>query len=47
MGEPVAEQDYGTKPVVALRPTPFHTGTVRRMASEWWFGWGGYVVPDV
>ena len=34
-------------PVGALRGTPFHRGTADRMASTWWFGWGGYVVPDV
>ena len=40
-------QDWETTPGGALRGTPFHRGTVRRMASTWWFGWGGYVVPDV
>ena len=34
-------------PAGALRGTPFHRSTVDRMASTWWFGWGGYVVPDV
>ena len=30
-----------------MRGTPFHAGTEPRTASPWWFGWGGYVVPDV
>lgn len=30
-----------------VRSTPFSASTLRRMASPWWFGWGGYVVPDV
>lgn len=30
-----------------LRGTPFHGSTAPRIASTWWFGWGGYVVPDV
>ncbi|MCY4663883.1 MAG: aminomethyltransferase family protein [Acidimicrobiaceae bacterium] len=36
-----------TRPAGALRGTPFNGSTVPRMASTWWFGWGGYVVPDV
>ena len=31
----------------ALRGTPFHGSTAARTASTWWFGWGGYAVPDV
>lgn len=47
MGEPVTGRRFGPVPADALRGTPFHRGTVARMASTWWFGWGGYVVPDV
>ena len=47
MGEPVRGQGGQAGPAGALRGTPFHRGTVARMASTWWFGWGGYVVPDV
>lgn len=47
MGESMTGQDGGTRPADALRGTPFHHSTVARMASTWWFGWGGYVVPDV
>ncbi|MCY3617483.1 MAG: aminomethyl transferase family protein [Acidimicrobiaceae bacterium] len=31
----------------AFRGTPFHESTSARCESPWWFGWGGYVVPDV
>ncbi len=27
--------------------TPFHASTAARVNSTWWYGWGGYVVPDV
>ena len=27
--------------------TPFHTSTAARNHTTWWYGWGGYVVPDV
>lgn len=47
MSEPVTGQGCEPVPADALRGTPFHRGTVARMASTWWFGWGGYVVPDV
>lgn len=47
MSEPVTGQGCEPVPADALRWTPFHRGTVGRMASTWWFGWGGYVVPDV
>ena len=50
MSEPVTGQEGHAGhagPAGALQPTPFHRGTVGRMASTWWFGWGGYVVPDV
>ena len=46
-GEPMTERDCETRPAGALRRTPFDGSTVPRMASTWWFGWGGYVVPDV
>ena len=47
MSEPVTVQGCEPAPADALRGTPFHRGAVARMASTWWFGWGGYVVPDV
>ena len=47
MSEPVTGQGCEPAPAGALRGTPFHRGTVGRVASTWWFGWGGYVVPDV
>ena len=47
MGEPMTGQGCEPAPAGTLRGTPFHRGTVGRMASTWWFGWGGYVVPDV
>ncbi len=47
MGEPMTGRDGHEALAGTLRGTPFHRGTVRRMASTWWFGWGGYVVPDV
>lgn len=31
----------------AFRGTPFHASTSARCRSTWWYGWGGYVVPDV
>jgi aminomethyltransferase len=31
----------------AFRGTPFHSSTVTRNSTTWWFSWGGYVVPDV
>jgi len=31
----------------SIKGTPFHNSTAARMNSTWWFGWGGYVVPDV
>ncbi|MGI9624687.1 MAG: aminomethyltransferase family protein [Acidimicrobiales bacterium] len=31
----------------AMRGTPFHPSTSARNTSTWWYGWGGYVVPDV
>ena len=27
--------------------TPFHQSTAARNRTTWWYGWGGYVVPDV
>ena len=47
MGEAMTGHDGGARPAEALLGTPFHHSTVARMASTWWFGWGGYVVPDV
>ena len=31
----------------AFRGTPFHSATLARSESPWWYAWGGYVVPDV
>ena len=42
----MTERDCDTKPG-AFRGTPFHSSTAARNASPWWYGWGGYVVPDV
>ena len=36
-----------TMPGGAFLATPFHAGAAARTLSPWWFGWGGYVVPDV
>jgi len=27
--------------------TPFHKATAARSETTWWYGWGGYAVPDV
>ncbi len=43
----MTERDCDTKPAGAFRGTPFHSSTAARNASPWWYGWGGYVVPDV
>lgn len=47
MGEPTASTDGQPAPAGALAPTPFHNSTAARNASPWWYGWGGYAVPDV
>ena len=31
----------------SLNGTPFHTSTSARCLTTWWYGWGGYAVPDV
>lgn len=31
----------------AFRGTPFQASTSARCHTTWWFGWGGYAVPDV
>ena len=40
-------RDRDTDSAGDSHPTPFHTSTAARNASPWWYGWGGYVVPDV
>ena len=40
-------QQSETPSAGTFRPTPFQGCTTASSVSPWWFGWGGYVVPDV
>ncbi len=43
----MTRRDCEAGPAGTFRGTPFHQSTSARNASPWWYGWGGYVVPDV
>ena len=43
----MTQRDRDTASAGDFHPTPFHPSTAARNASPWWYGWGGYVVPDV
>ena len=44
---PVRNDKEENMEIGSMRGTPFHSSTAARTNSTWWYGWGGYVVPDV